>query len=379
MPSAEDIAAQQQLLAIYRRNLALYLQQQAAAGPLAVSPGVMNGIDDARQHIHRIKQQLQAWGVDVENHPDDEVPARPRTTRVSTSHPPSSRMLPWGWGILVLVLSVVIIGGRTVVPWLQSRPQGTTGTDASGHIAGGTSNVPPAIEASRTTTTSPVSTQRAVITDRDGNQTEVPADTLRRCSSANTTIYLDNRQNVALANVKRIDVVRSSSGSTVFSITLLDNTVIEGTEPRCAFFGETAVGRFQLWDEDIQSIVIEPGNFSTVTETPRATTYKPLWQSRAIMTSRDGNETEVPADTLRRCISGNTTIRLDNGQSISLDRVKRIDVVRSSGGSTVFSIILLDNTVLEGAEPRCSFFGETDGGRFQLWDEDIQSIEIVRE
>lgn len=73
MTTSEDIEAQQNILATYRRTLALlHLVQQAAQGGLAyVVPAVANGIVDARAEIQRSKETLRAWGVAVENSPDD--------------------------------------------------------------------------------------------------------------------------------------------------------------------------------------------------------------------------------------------------------------------------------------------------------------------
>jgi tetratricopeptide (TPR) repeat protein len=73
MSSPEDIEAQRELLRVYRRNLARYLQQQAEqGGPAYVTPPVANGIVDARAEIARIKTILRGWGQTVDEHPDDE-------------------------------------------------------------------------------------------------------------------------------------------------------------------------------------------------------------------------------------------------------------------------------------------------------------------
>lgn len=82
MPSQEEIADQQELLATYRRTLARYLKQQAALGEAYVPPGVSEGIREARNNIRRIKDILRTWDVPVENHPDDEPPTpTPATLR----------------------------------------------------------------------------------------------------------------------------------------------------------------------------------------------------------------------------------------------------------------------------------------------------------
>jgi hypothetical protein len=283
--------------------------------------------------------------------------------------------------LIILVLAVVIFGRDTILARLPQRlSELATGTATTAHqTTGGTSDIPVASEIPTTSQANSLSTKSAIMTDRDGNATVVPADTLRRCSSVNTTLYLDNGQSVLLGNVKRIDVTRSSSSNTLFAITLLDNTRIEGLASRCSFLGETSIGSFELWDEKLQSIVIESGNTQPSLQPSPTTTYKPLWQSRAVMTDRNGNGTEVPADTLRRCSGVNTTLNLDNGQSVSLDKVKRIDVVRSSSTNTLFAITLLDEIRLEGLVGRCSFLGETSAGRFELWDENLQRVEIFRE
>lgn len=72
MPSQEEIDDQLARLAIYRRNLALYLKQRALQGEAFTPPGVANGIVESRSQIRLIKKVLQDWHVSVEDHPDDE-------------------------------------------------------------------------------------------------------------------------------------------------------------------------------------------------------------------------------------------------------------------------------------------------------------------
>lgn len=113
---------------------------------------------------------------------------------------------------------------------------------------------------------------------------------------------------------------------------------------------------------------------------PETVTYKPMSQSTAIITDRNGAQTIIPADTLRWCISSGEDISLDNGYTITLDTIKRIDIVRAApaGGKTVFAITLLDGATTEGETLTCSFIGQTSLGRFELWADQIQSIEIRR-
>lgn len=72
MTTNQDILDQQEILETYRRTLAVYLRQQAAAGNAQASPMTINGIREARENIRRIKEVLQSWGVAATDHPDDE-------------------------------------------------------------------------------------------------------------------------------------------------------------------------------------------------------------------------------------------------------------------------------------------------------------------
>jgi hypothetical protein len=77
MLSPDEIAEQQQLLAAHRRTLAVYLRQTAEIGRNFSPPSLINGIDDARANIRRIKAALISAGVDVPEDPDDEEPPQP--------------------------------------------------------------------------------------------------------------------------------------------------------------------------------------------------------------------------------------------------------------------------------------------------------------
>jgi len=68
----EAITQQLALLAAHRRTLAVYLRQQAELGVLA-PPGIINGIVETQNVILRIKDQLRADGVLVEDEPNDDV------------------------------------------------------------------------------------------------------------------------------------------------------------------------------------------------------------------------------------------------------------------------------------------------------------------
>lgn len=69
--TSDDIAHQQSLLTSHRRTLSHYLGQKATMGSAYVPPSVLNGIDETRANIARIKTMLRGAGVQVIDHPDD--------------------------------------------------------------------------------------------------------------------------------------------------------------------------------------------------------------------------------------------------------------------------------------------------------------------
>jgi hypothetical protein len=115
MPTQEDIADQQELLAAYRRTLAQYRQQEALSGEAFVPPAVMNGIQDARAEIRRIKTTLRAWGVTVEDYPDDEELPQVAKAAATNRLP---RLTPLAWAGVAAALLVLVVGGI----WLARRP-----------------------------------------------------------------------------------------------------------------------------------------------------------------------------------------------------------------------------------------------------------------
>jgi hypothetical protein len=76
-------AEQQELLATYRRTLRHLLDQAAQYGgePFA-PPATANGLYQAREQIHDLKEFLRQQGAEVEDLPGEEPP--PRATRSSS-------------------------------------------------------------------------------------------------------------------------------------------------------------------------------------------------------------------------------------------------------------------------------------------------------
>lgn len=89
MPTQDDIANQQQLLAAHRARLAHYLRQRALLGMAYEPPGVAAGIAEARPAIQRCKVTLRNWGIAVEDYPDDDeravAPAHDSAPAMSTT------------------------------------------------------------------------------------------------------------------------------------------------------------------------------------------------------------------------------------------------------------------------------------------------------
>jgi hypothetical protein len=88
MLDQDEIDRQQQLLATHRRTLAHYLHQLAKLGELHTPPGVIHGIEEARDSIRQIKQTLRAQGVTVDDYADDESRnPQPRPTGAELQSP----------------------------------------------------------------------------------------------------------------------------------------------------------------------------------------------------------------------------------------------------------------------------------------------------
>jgi len=68
----EDRDSQLELLKSHQRTLSILLRQQAKQGGEGYAlPGVISGIEEAREHIRRIKEELRKNGVEVDEGPND--------------------------------------------------------------------------------------------------------------------------------------------------------------------------------------------------------------------------------------------------------------------------------------------------------------------
>jgi sugar lactone lactonase YvrE len=134
MPSQEEINEQLRFLAAHRRTLAGYLHQQAALGRSYVPPGVLNGINEARTSIRRIKDILRGWSVRVDDHPDDEEgtevsypPPVPQLLPQAKKVWPLRRDLMW-FGVASIVILFVVLGLRSLP---SDNPQPSWSTSSS--------------------------------------------------------------------------------------------------------------------------------------------------------------------------------------------------------------------------------------------------------
>jgi hypothetical protein len=132
MLSPEEIAEQQQLLAAHRRTLAIYLKQQAMIGRAYSPPALINGIEDARGTIRRIKRVLTATGVVVPDDPDDESTTSTLPTLAAVPAPGRSPSR-WLWPAVVASLAIVlaIAGGWW---WLANQPIDTSALEATASV-----------------------------------------------------------------------------------------------------------------------------------------------------------------------------------------------------------------------------------------------------
>lgn len=75
MPTTEEIAGQQKLLAMYRELLAGYQWQQEQWESADMPAFLRDGIAAIRHHIMAIKGTLRGWQIAVDDHPDEQLPA----------------------------------------------------------------------------------------------------------------------------------------------------------------------------------------------------------------------------------------------------------------------------------------------------------------
>lgn len=71
MRNQTDIEQQYSILMTYRQRLSDHLQQCAIHGEANAPSVILHGIREARDHIRRIKDILRIWGVEIDDHPDD--------------------------------------------------------------------------------------------------------------------------------------------------------------------------------------------------------------------------------------------------------------------------------------------------------------------
>ena len=148
----EEIAEQQQLLATHRHTLAIYLRQEAMVGRAYSPPALINGIEEARSNIRRIKTVLRAANVVVPDDPDDEPPADPPPRPVTL---PMLHGSPLVWPRLATIGSIALllaIGGW----WLYSQAADTAFPPEA-----------PLAEATPSTPEEPAPTQETPLTEAD--------------------------------------------------------------------------------------------------------------------------------------------------------------------------------------------------------------------
>jgi hypothetical protein len=83
MTEQEQIDQQKTLLETHRRTLRYVLIEQAKLGSGYVPPQIRHSIYEARAAIRHCKAALHAWGVAVEDHPDDEEASPPSSASAS--------------------------------------------------------------------------------------------------------------------------------------------------------------------------------------------------------------------------------------------------------------------------------------------------------
>jgi hypothetical protein len=73
--NTDEIEDLRQLLAAHRQTLAILLKQVAKQGEAHAQPAQINGIEEARAEIGRLKQALRTEGMEVADAPNDQAPS----------------------------------------------------------------------------------------------------------------------------------------------------------------------------------------------------------------------------------------------------------------------------------------------------------------
>jgi hypothetical protein len=124
MPSEEEIKAQQELLFAHRRTLFVLLKQRAQIAASYVPPAVATGIEDTRDQIRRIKQNLRAMGIPIDDQQNDEEAPLPQPDaigRVQFGSAGTAKSRNSGWYIGAFGL-LVALGAVSLVLLLIIRP-----------------------------------------------------------------------------------------------------------------------------------------------------------------------------------------------------------------------------------------------------------------
>jgi len=125
VPDQDEIQSQQQLLAQHRQTLRVLLHQVATLGKAHSPPGIINGIDEARKNIWKIKATLQGWGVSVADYPDDEEAQ-------SITPPPPRQWSIMGRGATLIGTGLfAIISGLAIWGLVRLSPSSTNISQAS--------------------------------------------------------------------------------------------------------------------------------------------------------------------------------------------------------------------------------------------------------
>jgi hypothetical protein len=120
MPAEEEIKSQQELITAHRRTLAVLLKQEALHSALHAPPDIVNGIQMAREDIQRIKSNLRALGIAIEDQPEDEESPSTQPGSVARSYP-TTPAITTSWRITVYIGAFVLLAALGIVVLLMVR------------------------------------------------------------------------------------------------------------------------------------------------------------------------------------------------------------------------------------------------------------------
>ncbi len=209
---------------------------------------------------------------------------------------------------------------------------------------------------------------QAVITDAQGRQTTVRADTLNW--SGIDEVWLDGGQTVRFDKLSAIDV--TMNGSTAHLAMTLTNgdKVDDDIGGSCRFGAQSQLGAFDIACDRLKRIEIRDASPGAA---PPPVAGRSLKGLTVVVIDTEGKETRGPAESLRW--RGISEIWLDSGQTLTFDKVRTIEV-SGDQSNALLKLTLVNGATLEDAMAGGCWFDVQAASSVSLRCDQIRRIDI---